>query len=556
MKKMKYRIGIIGMMLLYNVTMILFSLSFKLITDSLTSSVFSLFYRYIVITIIIVITQVVSYNFYIRLKNLYIQKSIQEIKIKIIEKLFAKKITEFHKKDTSEYISFLFNDLNMYEDNFISGKIELMEKISLFIMAALGIIYVYPPFLIIVLAVVGVAIFIPSFLSKKAAFYNDVLCRDNTETMGKLTEMFSGFNIIKAFSYGKGAAFECNEKIVTLEGDKKNCRNYMVFIQSFLMFLTTFLTLLVFILGGYLVIKNTLTVGALFALIQLLFYVTNPVIGVLTSVSKIKSVNTIREKMEQLFDDNCDRVGENLTFNHNIIAQNLCYKYENSEDYAVDNFNYTFLKGKKYLLVGENGSGKSTLIKLMAGLIPKERYTGKILYDDTDLEQIEEENFWSNVSFMEQLSFLFNKSIEENINIGSNSEKSDINVKEIENILDIQKIGIQRDGGINTTGENSISGGEKQKVVFVREMKKNPLIIFADEPDSALDINSSVNIMELFLQSKSTCIIISHRLDEKIAVKFDEILVMDHGKLGENGTYSDLMESKGQLYHIMQSKPQ
>lgn len=556
MKKTWYKIGIFSMMLLYNLSVILFSLSFKRITDLLTNRDYNFFYYEIIYIIGIVLTQVISYNFYVKLKNIYVQFVMTGMKGSLLTQLFSFSVADFHSKDTTEYLSFFLNELNLYEENSVIAKIDLIEQVSLFLLAAIGIIYVFPPFLIVVAVVVMVVIFLPVRLSHKAQVYNDNMSGCYARTTDKLSEMLNGFDVIKSFSYNRKAAEECAADIGKLETSKKVLRNYMVLIQSFLMFLTTFLTLIVFSLGGFMVIKKNLTVGSLFALIQLLFYITNPVLKLMTLLNKIKSVGTIKDKINQIISYQKERqngFAKNLfPLKTGISIKNLCSRYADSEKDIVRNFSFEFKKGKKYLIVGENGSGKSTLLKTLARMLPQGDCKGSIKFDGGELYSIGDEDYWKYVSYMSQEGYLFNKSLEDNIYLDSDRSGEERIIGTALEKLELGNLLKSHGGDFVVSDKEGLSGGEKQKIIFLRELHKKPGIILADEPDSALDSNASAQILDIFLQLPATCIIITHRLSS-IMERFDEILVMDQGELAEHGSYVDLLKRQGKFYHMVYS---
>lgn len=531
---------------IYNGSLIAFSLSFRNITDALSEENKSAFLYSIILAGGVVIFQVASFYYYSKLKNLYVKQEMIDIRNKITNKLLQMDGVEFRKKEASDYISLIFNDLNLYEQNSVMAKIDMMEQISLALFACIGIIFVYPVFLIVVFLIAAVAICIPVLFAKRVDKWNGQLSNIFEMTTKRYLKYFSNVHIIHAGKYTDTAVKECMKENDNLEGIKCKVKNSMIVIQGSLMFLTTVLTLVVFILGGSLVFQKVLSVGALFSLIQLLFYVSNPIIGIMTTISKLHSIDSIKAKMNEILSDSQKLASDGMEvadLMKGLSVNNLYYKYPDCEKPAVQGVSYEFEKGKKYALLGDNGSGKSTLLKLIAGYLPLDKWNGEINIDTIPLWNLSEMGIWGILAYMEQDGDLLNTSIKENIKLGiqGNEEKITQWIKEFA----IQHL------YCNHTGESDdmISGGEKQKVIFLREIYRNRKILLADEPDSALDVKSAEKMFDIILQLDCICIIITHKISAGLK-KFDDILVMKDGGLVEHGTYDELMKNRGEFYHL------
>lgn len=186
----------------------------------------------------------------------------------------------------------------------------------------------------------------------------------------------------------------------------------------------------------------------------------------------------------------------------------------------------------------------------MAGVIDMTDYQGKILIDQKERNNLQEESFWNNVSYIPQQVFLFKKGIIENIYLNRTNLFDDNYIYLIEK-LDIKKL-IKKNKSKDGYEYMKLSGGEKQKIAFIREILKNSEVILADEPDAALDPDAAAVIQEILLTLKKTCIVVTHRISSSLA-GYDEILVMKDGKLVEVGNYYELMKQKGFLYQMSQN---
>lgn len=236
-----------------------------------------------------------------------------------------------------------------------------------------------------------------------------------------------------------------------------------------------------------------------------------------------------------------------------IEFRNVSFRYPNNQDYTIKNFSYVFRRGEVTAIVGSNGAGKSTLVKLILGLYSPQK--GKILIDGVDIRQCSKDSFYKLFGVCFQDVVKYSMSFRDNIAIS--------NVERIGDFESIQKASVQSGAdlilnkckqGFNTNLTRTFdndgyepSGGEWQKIGISRAFFRDAKYIILDEPSSALDPEAEDLMFRQFakLYSKRGGIIISHRLSS-ISLA-DNILVINDGKIVENGNHGELM-SRNELY--------
>ncbi|MBD3280535.1 ATP-binding cassette domain-containing protein [Candidatus Dojkabacteria bacterium] len=226
-----------------------------------------------------------------------------------------------------------------------------------------------------------------------------------------------------------------------------------------------------------------------------------------------------------------------------LKLENISFSYGDRQN--IEDLDLTVKRGEKVGIVGLSGAGKSTLFKLLLDLY--EDYSGSIKIGDKDLKDLSRQSYISNVSVVLQDTELFNASLEENIKLAGVAHK-EVSEKELGDIYKTsylnELLGKLPHGKDTVVGEKGVklSGGERQRVGIARALYRKPDILLLDEATSHLDAESEKKIqsaLETFFD-KVTAIVIAHRLST--LKNMDRIIVMDEGKIVEEGTFEELMQ--------------
>lgn len=244
-----------------------------------------------------------------------------------------------------------------------------------------------------------------------------------------------------------------------------------------------------------------------------------------------------------------------------IRFENVSFKYPNSDKLIFDNFNLTLKDNEKLALVGLNGAGKSTLVKLLCRFYHPT--SGRILINGIDLEDIKDTDYFKEVGAIFQESKLLSYTIGENVT-GQIEGKYDLlsldNALEVAGIKDkIDSLKYKASTFVNKDVDDegvSFSGGEIQKLLLARAYLHNPSLLILDEPTAALDAISEQDIYTSYnkIAKDKLSIFISHRL---ASTRFcDRIILIENGKIKEEGNHLELMDLKGSYYDLfsIQSK--
>jgi ATP-binding cassette subfamily B protein len=241
-----------------------------------------------------------------------------------------------------------------------------------------------------------------------------------------------------------------------------------------------------------------------------------------------------------------------------IRFENVSFSYETSKREALDAVNITIPAGKTVAFVGANGSGKTTLIKLLCGFYQPDK--GTILFDGVDSQYIGQKRICENITAVFQDFALYNIPAIENLGLGNVQQEFNLDkAKKAAKDAGIADVIERLPDGYHTLLGNLFKGGEElsigqwQKIAIARAFYRDSPLILMDEPSSALDAASELQIINSLkeLSTNKTAVIISHRLS---TVQWaDLIYLLDEGRVVESGNHTELLAQKGKYYSLFQT---
>lgn len=233
-----------------------------------------------------------------------------------------------------------------------------------------------------------------------------------------------------------------------------------------------------------------------------------------------------------------------------IELSNVSFRYEDNSPLVVDDLSLKIKPGQYVAVVGKTGCGKSTLLRLLLGFEKPQK--GAIYYDGRDIETVDLRSLRKKIGVVTQNGKLFQGDIYSNIVISAPYLSVDDAWKAAE-VADIAEDIRKMPMGMHTIiseGAGGISGGQKQRLMIARAVAPNPKILMFDEATSALDNITQKKVSEALDGLKCTRIVIAHRLST--IKQCDRIIVLDGGKIAEDGTYDELLAKKGYFYELVE----
>jgi subfamily B ATP-binding cassette protein MsbA len=267
----------------------------------------------------------------------------------------------------------------------------------------------------------------------------------------------------------------------------------------------------------------------------------------IASVERIDSI--LSHKFDIVDKENAQFISE---FKQNIEYKNVSFKYDNDSKSVLHNINFEIEKGQTIAIVGYSGSGKSTIVDLLPRFF--DPVSGEILIDGVSLKDYKIRSLRSLFGYVNQEPVLFNDSIYNNILFGNQNATKE-QIEKAARLSFAHDFIMQKEQAYETNlGESGdkLSLGEKQRISIARALLNNPPILILDEATSALDYNSELIVRKALgnLMKDRTTIVIAHRLSTIKSA--DKILVVDQGKVVEQGTHDELIEQKEYYYKLNQ----
>ena len=486
-----------------------------------------------------------------------------QLREKLYQKLLAVDMAFFLKNETGDLVSRCTNDVGEVRTLLGPGLMYIpnsLSRVALFIPILFGL---SAPLLLIIL---GMLVFVVALILMTMPRLRP-LFRQIQEFLGvinnRVWQVIAGMTTIKLYTL---EAIE-TDRFKALNQEYIQRQMQLVKARGFLwplfIFVFSLTELCILWIGGSQVIRRQMTLGELLQFNVMVGQLTFPVMSlgwVLSlfqqGVSAMGRINYILEYPLEQRGDWRPIESERLTFR----AHNLSYRYpahhpkdarskpgpDTSDGQVLRQINVTIRPGQIVGITGTIGSGKTTFINLLTGLYKPE--AGMLFVNDVDIRDIQPESLLRKISVVPQETFLFSRSIAENVSLGSNGQVEMEAVREAVRWAGLESDVItfpeQYDQVIGERGI-TLSGGQKQRTAIARALRKRSAVLIFDDALSSVDANTEAQILDNLksLHSFQTFIIVSHRIS---ALKgADVIYVFDQGRIVEQGAHDALLDKQG-----------
>lgn len=479
----------------------------------------------------IIFAVVSSFSIAINFINGYIGTKIQALTAykmsrDIFEHIVKLSVSYTKNKDMSYLSQRINNDSNavisFYIDTFLSVFIN-----SISVIISLGIIIKLDVRIAIILSFLAVLYYL-IYKIFRLPIYNKILAHKENSSyfFSSFYESINSISFIKNHSIIETYLERLDKSFFKVLSSLLSYQKLQISLNGCDSLITTIATLIVYIIGGLNIMMGELTVGAFTITLNLFNSLLGSVKFFLnfgkTYQETLASYVRIEEILNTPIIQNGNIVLEKI---ENIELDNVSFQYDNKQ--LIKDFSYTFSRGKIYFIIGNNGVGKSTLLSLLMGQHINE-FSGNILFNNIDIKNLDLYNLKKRLlGFSEQETILLADTLINNLRIFNNSEsKLDYYIEKLDLLSYIKKLDNGMQSVINAQ-QNNISGGEKQKISIIRQLILDPDVLIFDEPTSALELKSKINLINILRKMKDDKIIIIVTHDRMLFNESDNVIDFD-----------------------------
>ena len=489
-----------------------------------------------------------------KLLSVEAQNLISQLRVQVQKKILSLPINYFDNNKSGALVSRIMSDVEGVRNLIGTGLVQLVGGTITAVIALIWLIKINPIMTASTIIPIGIFAFVAmkAFGKIRPIFKNRG--KLNAEVTGRLTETLNGVRVIKGFN-----AEDQENKIFERGADElfQNVKSSLTatsLVTSAGTLLLGYASAGIMGIGGYFIMNNQMSNGEFIFFTLLLGFMIAPIVQMSNIGSQITEAFAGLDRTQEIMnmkseDDALERPNKVDKIDGEIIFDNVSFSYGEEKE-VLHGISFTAKPGSVTALVGSSGSGKSTIAGLVATFLNPS--SGKITIDGKDLSKVSLSSYRNHLGVVLQDDFLFQGTIRENILFprpNSTQKELDFAVKSAY----VNEFTDRFDEGLDTViGERGVklSGGQRQRITIARAILANPSIFILDEATSNLDTESESLIQQSLseLIKDRTTFVIAHRLST--IRQADQILVIENGKIAEQGNHDELIEKQGRYYEL------
>lgn len=512
----------------------------------------------LVLLITVLVAVFIGHSLTLWFQNYWMIAIAQQTVFNMRERLFSHVLRlpmlYFQRTQSGELMSRLTNDIENVSRTLNTAVIQVTTSALTLIGTVVVMVWLSPLLTLLTLVIVPVMFFGMKWITNRTGKYFKDQQKYLGDMNGYVEETLSGHNMVKLFNQEAKVIDDFAKKNERLKYASYWAQVYSGFIPKLMNTLNNFSFAIIVGVGGLFAFNGTVSIGIIVTFTTYARQFTRPLNDLANQFNTILSAVAGAERVFEILDESKEDVHDRHTLDlknirGDVTFQSVGFSYEKGMD-TLQDVTFRVDAGKTVALVGPTGAGKTTIISLLSKFYEIE--SGQILIDQKDMREISRSSIRSQMGIVLQDSYLFDTTVRENIRYGR-LDATDQDVIEAAKAANAHGFIEQLPDSYNTmldSNGNGISQGQRQLISIARAMIANPALLILDEATSSIDTITEMKINDALtkLMKGRTSFVIAHRLNT--IQQADLILVLDEGRLIEQGTHEELLKKKGFYYNL------
>ena len=484
------------------------------------------------------------------------QKTVKDLRVSLFNRLSQVPLRYLDSHSNGDFVSRVVNDVDQVSEGLLQGLTQLFTGVITILGTLIFMLSVSPVITVVVVILTPLSFFVANFIASHCADSFKIQAKTVGTLSGYIEEMVGNQKIVKAFSHEQKA----QEEFEKVNQELYHCGVRAQFFSSMTNPCTRFVNGIVYamtgIIGALSVIRGTLSVGQLSCFLTYANQYTKPFNEITSVITQLQSAMASAVRIFEVLDEPIETENATKTLTNcqgRVTIDHVNFSYS-KEKPLIENLNLLVHPGNRIAIVGPTGCGKTTIINLLMRFYDVD--SGTIFVDGNNISELTRSSLRTSYGMVLQDTWLKNGTVRENISYG----KPDASLDEVIAAAKaahvhgfIKRLPQGYDTVLSENGSN-ISEGQKQLLCIARVMLLDPPMLILDEATSNIDTRTEIRVQKAFaaMMKGRTTFIVAHRLST--IKEADTILVMNQGKIIEQGTHDELLKNQGFYANLYQSQ--